>query len=172
MNIDSKTFVQGNLWLLGCCIFYLAWWLLTFRPENPINGMRSGWLLIPAAATGLGSVIKIVHGINETPLVNARFSSMQIWLTGVVFYVVLLIGTSSLLKRPVTTELFLIVGWATLVAAEANALYAANALDASQSIMLCTVTVIFAVVSIICYLKYYDLDPVSGYMMELCLLSL
>lgn len=163
MNMDSKAFMQGNLLLLGCCIFYLAWWLLTFRPENPVKGMRSGWLLLPAAAAGLGSVVKIVHGINETPLTNAPFTSMQIWLIGAVVYVVLMIATSALLKRPVTTELFLIVGWATLVAAEANALYAANVLHASQAIALCIITAILAVVSMVCYLKYYNLDPVRGY---------
>lgn len=163
MNTVSKYFVQGNLLLLGCCIFYLAWWLLAFRPENPVKGMRSGWLLIPAAAAGLGSVAKIVRGINETPLANAPFTSMQIWLTGAAVYVVLPVATSALLKRPVTTELFLIVGWAALAAAQANALYASNLLRAQQAIALCIITAIFAVVSMICYLRYYELDPVRGY---------
>lgn len=163
MNANSKAFEQGNLLLLVCCIFYLAWWVLAFRPENPVKGMRSGWLLIPAAAAGLSGVIIIVSGINGTPMSNAPFSSMHIWLTGAAVYFVLLIATSALLKRPVTTELFLIVGWATLVTAEANALYAANMLGALQAIILCAVTAVFAAISIICYLKYYDLDSIRGY---------
>lgn len=163
MNMDSRDFVQGNFLLLGCCAFYLLWWLLAFRPENPIKGIRSGWLLIPAAVAGFGSVIKIVHGMNGVAPGDAPFSSARIWLAGAVIYMILLIGSFAVLKRPVTTELFLIVGWATLVAAEANALYAKNVFRAPQAVALCTVAVVFAVVSMVCYLKYYSLDPARGY---------
>ncbi|MCD8021443.1 MAG: hypothetical protein LUF30_00155, partial [Lachnospiraceae bacterium] len=82
---------------------------------------------------------------------------------GVVAYVILLVGTSVLLKRQVTTELFLIVGWTTLMFLELNALFAQGQFTKSTVIILLVITLIVADVSMICYLLYYGLDKVKGY---------
>ena len=66
MRSDLKFFVQGNILLVVCCAFYLAWWLIAFKPEGAVKGMKSGWLLIPAAAAGILAVYKTVKGVSQT----------------------------------------------------------------------------------------------------------
>ena len=65
ISYDSylKQIFLGNILLIVCCAFYLAWWMLAFRPENAVKGMRSGWLLIPAAVSGILSVVVILRGM-------------------------------------------------------------------------------------------------------------
>ena len=52
----------GNILLVGCCVFYLLWWALAFKPTGAVKGMRSGWLLIPAFLFGCAAVVLIVRG--------------------------------------------------------------------------------------------------------------
>ncbi len=163
MQISLKPFIQGHILLLVCCVFYLAWWLLAFKPEGAIGGMRSGWLLVPAALSGILAVKRIVDGISSVGSENAAISPLKICIIGIVSYFVLLAGTWILMKRPVTTELLLIVGWTTMMAAEINALYAMGRLDANQSVGLLICFIVVAAVSMACYLVYYNLDAVKGY---------
>lgn len=58
---------------------------------------------------------------------------------------------------------FLIVGWATLAAAEISALFGQGAYGRSVSWGWILCIVILAVISLICYLLYYNLDSVKGY---------
>lgn len=161
--MDTKLFVRGNALLLLCCAFYLAWWLIAFKPAGAIKGMRSGWLLIPAAVAGLAAVVELVQGTNSVDTRAAALPNSVIWVAGVVVYALLLAVTGLVLHRQVTTELVLIVGWATLVAAQANTLCAAGTFRPAQAVGLCVTAVIFAIVSLACYLAYYELDAVKGY---------
>lgn len=156
-------FIQGNILLFACCVFYLAWWLTAFKPEGAVKGMKSGWLLLPAAVTGILAVVKIVTGIGRINMDSAAVSSAQICLIGIIAYAVLLTFTWLLMKRPATTELLLIVGWTTMVTAEVNALYTAHAFGQGQAAALLTASVVMALVSLVCYLVYYRLDAVKGY---------
>ena len=163
MRSDLKFFVQGNILLVVCCAFYLAWWLIAFKPEGAVKGMKSGWLLIPAAAAGILAVYKTVKGISNVNMAEASVSTLQIRVIGLVTYFILLIGTGLLMKRPVTTELLLIVGWITMVAAEINALGAADIFTRGETVSLVAISLGLAVISLICYLAYYRLDAVKGY---------
>ncbi|MCD8076700.1 MAG: hypothetical protein LUF27_17055, partial [Lachnospiraceae bacterium] len=148
--------------MIGCCVFYLAWWLIAFKPEGAIKGIRSGWLLIPALLFGVAAVMHIAQGSGAVESDALLFPRNAVLIGGVVIYVVLLVGTSVLLKRQVTTELFLIVGWTTLMFLELNALFAQGQFTRSTAILLLVITLIAAVVSMICYLLYYGLDKVKG----------
>ncbi len=68
-----------------------------------------------------------------------------------------------LLKRQVTTELFLIVGWTVLMFLELNALYGMGHYTRTVTILLFVITVVAAAVGLVCYLLYYNLDKVKGY---------
>lgn len=79
-NIQTRKMLIGNLLLIVCCVFYLAWWLIAFKPEGAIKGFKSGWLLIPAVIFG-----------------------------GIAVYVILLLATAIFMKRQVTTELLIVI---------------------------------------------------------------
>jgi hypothetical protein len=64
-NLSVKQIFQINILLITCCAFYLAWWLLVFKPTRAITGMKTGWLLIPAFAAGLIVIILAVKGIQS-----------------------------------------------------------------------------------------------------------
>ncbi|MCD8004148.1 MAG: hypothetical protein LUE91_00585 [Oscillospiraceae bacterium] len=59
-RLDAQTnqMLAGNLLLILCCVFYLLWWLIAFK----VKGIKSGWLLIPAALCGLAAVWEIIRG--------------------------------------------------------------------------------------------------------------
>ncbi len=166
---QTRQMLTGNLLLIGCCIFYIAWWLIAFHPTHAIKGFKSGWLLIPAAIFGLWAVVEIVRGSTS---VRGLFSPTWIVVVGVIIYIALLALTMLLLKRQVTTELFLIVGWGVIMFMELSALYAQQQFTRTAAITWMVVVVIAAAVSMVCYLLYYNLDSVKGYVDGLVPLAL
>ncbi|MCD8336049.1 MAG: hypothetical protein LUD18_02020 [Lachnospiraceae bacterium] len=162
-DAQTRQMLTGNLLMIGCCAFYLSWWLIAFKPEGAVKGIRSGWLLIPAFVFGVMAVVQIVQGSGAVKGGSSLFPQSAVLIGGVAVYMILLLGTSVILKRQVTTELFLIVGWTTLMFLELNALFAQGQFTRSTVIVLLVITLIAAVVSMICYLLYYGLDKVKGY---------
>lgn len=158
-----KQILIGNVLLIVCCVFYLAWWLLAFRPENPVKGMRSGWLLLPAAVSGLLSVIVLLRGMEAVPRYRELYSGGIILWGGIAVYFILLAVTLFCFKRPVTTELLLIVGWAMLALAEINALYSCQCFSWGAAVVFIIVIGIAAVISLVCYVRYYHLDSGARY---------
>ena len=158
-----KQFLSGNILLIFCCLFYLVWWLIAFKPKGAVKGIKSGWLLIPAALCGLAAVILICKAISATAKEARLIPVLVIFIIGVVLYFVLLAGTWFIMKRQVTTELFLIVGWAALACAEISALYAGGAYSKAAAIIFIIVIILMAAASMVCYLLYYNLDSVKGY---------
>ncbi len=61
-DVQTRQMLTGNLLMIGCCIFYLAWWLITFKPQGAVKSLRSGWLLVPALLFGVAAVVRIVQG--------------------------------------------------------------------------------------------------------------
>lgn len=61
LNLPEKNIFISNLFLIACCAFYLIWWLLAFNPNGSITGMKTGWILIPASASGLAALILAVR---------------------------------------------------------------------------------------------------------------
>lgn len=84
-------------------------------------------------------------------------------LGGIAAYAILFVLTRLLLGRPVTTELFLIVGWAVLVLSELNMLYGWSLFTRRLALIFMIVVCIAALVSLVCYMLYYRLDSVAGY---------
>ncbi len=153
----------GNLLLVGCCAFYLLWWIIAFRPVGAVRGMKSGWLLIPAFLLGLAAVVMILQGAGGAERVRSFFSARAVLLTAVAVYVVLLLMTRLTFHRQVTTELFLIVGWTALVFWEGNALYGAGVVTRNGALGLFAAALLAAAVSMVCYVLYYSLNARAGY---------
>ncbi len=159
----TRQLLSGNILLILCCIFYLLWWIIAFKPEGGIKGMRSGWLLIPAFIFGIAAIIQIVRGSSGEGTQEVLIPKAAILLVGLAAYVILLVVTWIAMKRPVTTELLLIVGWTVLTFLELNALYALGRFGKSGTIVFLVLVAAAAAVGLICYLLYYGLDSRTGY---------
>lgn len=162
-DLYLKQIFLGNILLIVCCVFYLAWWMLAFRPENAVKGMRSGWLLIPAAVSGILSVVVMLRGMGVENRSRELFSDSIVLWGGIAAYFLLMAVTLFFFQRPVTTELILIVGWVMLTLAEINALYAYQSFTWGIAAVFIVVTCIAAVISLICYVRYYHLDSRAGF---------
>lgn len=162
-DLAAKRIVQSNLLLIFCCAFYLAWWLLAFRPTGGIRGMKTGWLLLPALAAGLAAVILAIQGIRSAPAGAVLIPSRLLLWGGIALYVILLAVTRLLWKRPVTTELLLIVGWTILALSEISTLYGTDRFPHGLSLFFAAAIGIAALISLVCYILYYNLGNRAGY---------
>lgn len=162
-GLPAKQIFWSNLLLILCCAFYLAWWLLAFKPTGAIKGMKTGWLLIPAFVVGLISIILAVKGIQSASVKASLFPSGLLLWGGIAAYLILLAATRLLFQRQVTTELFLIVGWAVLALSEINVLYGAGQFSHGLAVIFAVVIGVASVVSLVCYVLYYNLGDRAGY---------
>lgn len=163
-DVPVKQIFTGNILLVICCAFYLAWWLLAFKPVGAIKGMKTGWLLIPAAAAGVLAVVRMIRGIETATMKTALFPGWAVVWGGIAAYLVLMAVTVLLFKRPVTTELLLIVGWAMLALAEINVLYGTGRFSCRQALLFCVIIGVAFLISLVCYVLYYRLDSRAGYL--------
>ncbi len=163
LDVPTRQMLTGNILMIVCCVFYLAWWLIAFKPEGAVKGIRSGWLLILALLFGVAAVIRIVQGSGAVNSQVLLYPRGVVLVGGVIVYILLLALTGIILKRQVTTELFLIVGWTVLMFLELNALFAQGHFTGSAAILFLVIILLAAIVSMICYLLYYGLDSVKGY---------
>ena len=161
--MQSKLILIGNVLFVVCCVFYLVWWLLAFKPVGAVTGMKSGWLLIPACLSGLAGVITALWGMLGKTQGSRLFGGWHILWGGIVLYFLLLAVTVLLFKRQLTSELFLIVGWGMLALAEINALFGLGLFSHGLSVGFIIVIGAAVIVSLVCYVLYYRLDSSTGY---------
>ena len=158
-----KNIFIGNILFIACCGFYLAWWLLAFRPSGAISGLKTGWLLFQASIAGLLGVILIIRGIlAQTPAKQLLPGASILW-GGIALYGILLAVTVMVLKRPATSELILIVGWGMLALAEVNALFGFELFPYRLTVGLIIWICSAVIISLICYILYYHLNSYAGY---------
>ena len=149
----------GNIKLLFCFAFYLAWWVVGFNPWRPIRGLKSGWLLIPAVALGILALCDIGRGLT---LSDGLVSGLTLMLGGIASYVALLIVTGVLLHRPVTSELFIIVLWATVALMEINTLVALGLIPPELGWPLVALCLAGTAASLVCYQLFYGLNGMAA----------
>jgi len=159
LQASIRQILIGDILFIVCCGFYLAWWLVAFRINDPIKGIRSGWLLIPAAIAGVAAVVLIIQGMNATKPEHTLFPGIAFVVGGIIAYVVLAVVTVLAFKRPMTSELLLFVGWGALTLAQVNTLHGAGQLAASLSWILVAVIILFVAASLVCYVLFYRLPP-------------
>ncbi len=162
-NLHTWELFWGNILLMVCCLFYLAWWIVAFHPNTPSKGLQTGLLLAAATAAGIAAVVLTVKGMRAIPHEAKLFPTNSILWGGIAAYFVLLAVTSLFFKRQVTTELILIVGWAMMEMSEIDALYGAGRFGLKAAVILSVVIGFAAVISLICYVLYYRLELTAGY---------
>jgi hypothetical protein len=154
--------VIGEVLLVVCSLSYLVWWTVAFRPSvrTPPWG---GFFLLGAVVGGLGGVVLLAVGIAAL-LREASLPALGATIVGgglvgaLLFYV-----TSGVAHRPVTTELPLIVVWATAQLAAGITLWSAGELRAPADSAWIVATGIATLVGLVCYVIFYRLDPLTAY---------
>ena len=148
---------KGILMLAVCSGCYLVWWGVAFYPERHAPLWLSGILLAGTAVCGMA------QGIFQAEKVRAGIPGGWILAGGVIGYVVLLVISNIIFHRMVTTELFLIIGWAVLNLITVDTLYASGLFSAGVSVAFVVLTLVVVVASLYCYMIYYELETWKGY---------
>jgi hypothetical protein len=152
----------GEVLLVVCSVSYLVWWTITFRPSGrtPPGG---GLFLSGAVLAGLGGLVLLGIGIAAL-LPKASVLALGATVVGGVLVGALLVYlTASVAHRPLTTELPLIVVWATMQLAAGITLRTAGVLTAPAASTWIGATALATLVGLACYLVFYRLDPVPAY---------
>ena len=158
-----NTLFRGVLMLAACAGCYLLWWGVAFYPERHAPLWLSGILLVVTAVCGIMAVNWMAQGIFQTDGIRKGVSGGWILAGGVICYIVLLVISNLVFHRMVTTELFLIVGWAVLNLVTVNVLYTSGLFSYGISIAFCVLTLAVVVGSLYCYMIYYKLEKWKGY---------
>lgn len=135
---------------------------VTFKPGG--GATVAGTIAIVAAAlAGLAGVVVTVMGYTAFPEAAAGIRNWQIVVGGIVLYVVLMFATYALMKRPITTELFLILGFGVLELSLINSVYGSGAIASAAAVFLVIMVLLVVVVSMICYMLFYQLEGTAGW---------
>ncbi|WP_294157556.1 hypothetical protein [uncultured Selenomonas sp.] len=157
--VPFRDIVFGQVSLVACCLVYLAWWCVAFRPGVAAGG-RLGYALLAVTMVlaGVGMSLDIA-GLRALWYGAAGRAELRILLAGVLAYPLLLLVTVKWFHRVPTTELLLIVAWAVLETLVVTVLVLAG-LAADGAALPCALAIVFAtVVGLACYLVYYRLAP-------------
>ncbi|MBR2561450.1 MAG: hypothetical protein IKE31_04785 [Eubacterium sp.] len=160
-----KWIIAGHILLVLCCLFYLFWWCVAFRPGYTgarVSGLP-GILLLITAAAGLSGIVISVIGINGPTVRKGFVPTGYILIAGIIIYFGLLIITRLILHRQVTTELFLIVGWLAVELISFQTAYRMEGISVKSLLILCVLAFAAALVSLFFYLQYYQVNEARGY---------
>ncbi|GAA3643591.1 hypothetical protein [Microlunatus ginsengisoli] len=157
-----RMIVIGELLLVLCSLCYLVWWTIAFRPSARTSS-GGGLFLAGAVLGGLGGLVLLAVGIAALlPKASSRAVGATI-VGGVLVGALLLYLTSSVAHRRITTELPLIIVWATLQLTAGITLRTSGALRAPAASAWIVATAIATLVGLACYLVFYRLDPIPAY---------
>ncbi len=156
----SGKILTGNLLFAACCIVYLLWWSVAFRPGYTAPMFLKSGLFLLTAVLGIAALAMIIQGClrADSPI---RF--MFIIAAGAAAYIALLLLTNLLMQRQVTTELMLIVFWVCMEICALGSLCGEGVFSGKLFALLAVITLAAAAAGMICYLKYYDLEPMPAF---------
>ncbi|MDO4183058.1 MAG: hypothetical protein Q4E12_05580 [Coriobacteriia bacterium] len=157
----------GNVALVACTVVYLAWWAVTFRPENTSPLWLKVVLFVPTAALGLVGAWQLVMAFAPAQAANLPFA-----IGAVVAYVALLVITRVAFKRQVTSELFLICLWAGMECALVNTLVLCGTWDGGVAVAAYVLVGVMSVAALASYLAYDRLKPWPAFYVAMVPLAL
>lgn len=153
----------GNLLLLLCSIFYLAWWAAAFKPGSD-SGSSGGIFIGLAFIFGIAALALMSHSISSL-FEYSKGVSIKFILTGsAALFVIVLVITITVFHRVLTSELIIIHIWAALELCAIAALYGAGRFGTGRAVLLAALTGIAFAAGIICYVLYYRLDQAAAYL--------
>ena len=117
-------------------------------------------LFLATAALGIAGLAFIIRGCQMAEGNNHFIAIMAV---GAAIYIILLLVTNLVMHRTVTTELMLIVFWACMEICACNALFGSGLITAKAFTVLAVIVLVASIAGMICYLKYYDLEPMPAF---------
>jgi hypothetical protein len=153
---------SGNLLLLFCSLFYLIWWIISFRPGSP-GGPVGVFCITAAFITGIAAIALLSAGISSLSHNSKGLPVRSILIGAAVLFIVLLLVTTVVFHRQVTSELIIIHIWAALEISAVAVLYGTGRFGPGRVAALAVLVGIATVVGLICYVLYYHLDGMSSY---------
>lgn len=161
-----KELLYGNRSMIVCVICYLAWWIITFKPPAPKGTLTGSLFLIGAFIFGIGGIFMIVHAMTRMEGQDIVNPFMPVWIVpvaGIISYVILLVLSSKLLHRQVTSELLIIIIWTVLEICFVITMYRYGFIGNGVLSVLIAGIIAVTVISMICYMLYYKLEYTKGY---------
>ena len=152
--------LAGNLLFAACCIVYLIWWSVAFRPGFTAPMIIKSGLFLVTAVLGVSGLFMIIRGCSE---VQGGIRAIAVIAAGAAAYIILLLLTQHFMHRQVTTELMLIVFWVCMEICAVNALYASGTFSVRAFAFIAASIIAAAAAGMICYLKYYELEPMAAF---------
>jgi hypothetical protein len=152
----------GNLLLLFCSLFYLAWWVVSYRP-NSSGGSAGGFYIAAAFLTGFAAIALMSGGIGSLSQDSKGLPVKFILMGGAALFLVLIPVTSIVFHRIVTSELMILHIWAVLELSAVAVLYGTGRFGAGRASALAALVGIATVAGLICYVLYYRLDETASY---------
>lgn len=153
----------GQALLVCCCVFYLIWWSISYRPGVSVNrvGGLNGVLLLITALCGISGMVLSISGANSLPAAADRraLSGTAVLIGAVLVYFIMMFVTTRFFHRIVTTELLLITGWGALEILVLDALRAAGVFGRGGFLFMIVVVAAAFAVSMVLYVLYYRMQP-------------
>jgi len=152
----------GNLLLLFCSLFYLSWWIVLFQPNSSGSSVSKLFITI-AFITGVTAIVLISNGIMLLSKDSKSLPVKFILLGSVSLFFVMILLTTIVFHRIVTSELIIIHIWTALELSVVSVLYGTRYFSIGRAITLTTLVGITFIVGLICYVIYYHLDKTASY---------
>jgi len=154
----------GKLLLLFCSIFYLAWWIISFRPDSTGEGRPVGTFCIAAALiTGITAIALMAFSITSLSGNSKSIPVYYILAGGAVLFFILLPVTSLIFHRQVTSELIIIFIWTIVELSALAVLHGIKRFNTGSSIVIAVLIAIAFILGLVCYMLYYNLDKRASY---------
>lgn len=159
---EFYSLATGHGLMALCCVLYLAWWCIFFRPrpESPqgLEYAAGVALIVGAAVAGLFGVLRIGGAVSAVP---GGVPAAVLWPAAIAAYLVLAVVTLNLFNRPITTELLLIVAWTALEIACVGALFTAE--HTGSATVLLVLVIAACIGALVCYMMYYQLTDWAAF---------
>lgn len=162
MGAAVKDMLGGHALLVLCIICYLIWWCITFKPGGGSTPFGNTCIVL-AFVSGAAGVFLNSHGISLRDNASAGVPGAYILIGGAIAYAALFLIFTLVFHRQLTTELFLIVGWAVLELCTLNALFCTGNFTSAVAIGLAVIVIAAAAASLVCYMLYYGLEGRKGW---------
>lgn len=163
LPMGAWAILGGESLLVVCSVCYLVWWSIAFKPPVAAPGSGGKGFLAGAVLGGGAGLVLLLGGMLGLASRLSWPAVGAVVLGGVVVGAGLFAVTSGPLHRPVTSELPLIIIWATAQLAAGVALATAGHLTAPAASAWVVAVVVATLVGLACYVVFYRLAPVPAY---------
>lgn len=153
----------GNLLLLLCSLFYLIWWIVSYRPNSYGLSATGGIYFAVTLISGIAAIAVMSFGIKALSVHSDVLAVKNIWIGVGLLFLAMLAVTTFVFHRVVTSELILVHIWMALELSAVIVLYGTRRFGVGIAVTLVILIAIATIVGLICYVLYYRLDETASY---------